>query len=532
MSKDERSGQILVIFAVGLVVFLGFAALVVDIGLNYSFERRYQAVADAASLAGAQELQPATRSTPVSAAMQTNARTRALEAVLDEMAGGATSTCDPTADIVDCDLPGGDYRVSILTPSPTCVTCTPDRAVQVTVTQPNFSTTFARLLGQTEWTLSRTSVAGLSFGKSYTIVALRPPQPIGSSSGFDVRDIRIEGNTRVHVINGDVGTNANMEYGGYPGSKLILDSGYKMFYFDPYHGPQWSTPPDPPANKVGAMIADPGYVIPTSAGLPAGSVDTNEAAGSACLAAATSLATSASYSPYMPTTGPGVPDMSRVTCMNNGLYTEDPGKPPGISEFLNGDVTILYPGLYYFEDGLTAQGTMIGGYTADQPGVALVVPQTKELNVNVGGGGSLPTAISLNAGSKLNNPAGQEANAALDVSGNPIVTNTDPPIKLTLMVTLDTRCTVSTPYPLACGDGANDAIKIAGSSTLYLAGVQYMPSDNSSINSSAATGYIGQIWAWTLKYSGGVLLTQEGVVSDEAGIMRIDTACSPGTACN
>ena len=88
------------------------------------------------------------------------------------------------------------------------MTCAPERAVQVTVSEPNFSTTFARVLGQTEWTLGRTSVAGLSFGKSYTIVALRPPQPLGHSSGFDVRDIRIEGNTTVHVINGDVATNA------------------------------------------------------------------------------------------------------------------------------------------------------------------------------------------------------------------------------------------------------------------------------------------------------------------------------------
>ena len=99
------------------------------------------------------------------------------------------------------------------------------------------------------------------------------------------------------------------------------------------------------------------------------------------------------------------------------------------SEFRNGEVTILLPGLYYFERGLTAQGTIIGGYEADQEGVALVFPQTEEFNVNVGGGGTFPTAISLNAGSKLNNPSGQEANAALDGIGNPIVTNTDPPLE-------------------------------------------------------------------------------------------------------
>ena len=77
--KREKSGQILVLFAMGLVVFVGFAALVVDVGLNYAYERRFQAVADAASLAGAQELQPTTRSAPVTSTMQASARARALQ---------------------------------------------------------------------------------------------------------------------------------------------------------------------------------------------------------------------------------------------------------------------------------------------------------------------------------------------------------------------------------------------------------------------------------------------------------------------
>ena len=54
--------------------------------------------------------------------MQANARARALQVVVDEMVGGSMPTCVPepvTLNYVDCDLPGGDYRVSILTPSPT-----------------------------------------------------------------------------------------------------------------------------------------------------------------------------------------------------------------------------------------------------------------------------------------------------------------------------------------------------------------------------------------------------------------------------
>ena len=129
-----------------------------------------------------------------------------------------------------------------------------DRAIQVAVHDPNFSTNFSRLFGQTTWDVGRTSVAGLSFGKNYTIVTLRPPQPIGHGGGFDVRDIRIEGGTHVIVSNGDVGSNSNMEYGG-TGSKLYLDPGYNMYYYDP-NPPAWTppTPADPTGKHLASLI--------------------------------------------------------------------------------------------------------------------------------------------------------------------------------------------------------------------------------------------------------------------------------------
>ena len=61
--RDER-GQILVIFAGGLVLILAVAALVFDVGQNLLDRRTEQNVSDAASLAGAQYLaRPGIRST-------------------------------------------------------------------------------------------------------------------------------------------------------------------------------------------------------------------------------------------------------------------------------------------------------------------------------------------------------------------------------------------------------------------------------------------------------------------------------------
>ena len=54
-SRDE-SGQVLVFVAFILTVIVGMAALVVDVGSWYQAHRHLQTAADAAALAGAQEL--------------------------------------------------------------------------------------------------------------------------------------------------------------------------------------------------------------------------------------------------------------------------------------------------------------------------------------------------------------------------------------------------------------------------------------------------------------------------------------------
>jgi hypothetical protein len=56
LRPQEERGQVIVLVVVLLVVLLGFAALVIDVGYAYYAHRSLQASADAAALAGAQEL--------------------------------------------------------------------------------------------------------------------------------------------------------------------------------------------------------------------------------------------------------------------------------------------------------------------------------------------------------------------------------------------------------------------------------------------------------------------------------------------
>ncbi len=526
MNGRRSEGQTLVLFALILTVLIGFSALVVDIGFKFSSERHLQAVADAAALAGAQDLQPVSRSALPTTDDQERARTHALRVVLDQMVGpGATSTCDISHDMTDCDLvPGGAYQVSITTPALTCVDCDVNRAIEVNVREPQHPTSFARLFGQSTWNLSRTSVAGLGFAPNYTIVALRPIKP-RSGSSTEVRDIRLAGGAHVIVLNGDVGTNSNMDYASCT-SLLDLQTGYNLYHVDSPAG--WGCP-DPPGKHVGTMIPDPNYPIPAQ---PTTTYNTRligpgqaEDASADCqaLVTATILPTT-NYEPLVPRDHLGAVIWSHIHCMNPGTYNFNLADN-------NNELTILKPGLYWFNFGVDVQSNLIGGYeptaTEDNPpesGVTLWFRRDPSVQFKQRSG-----VLALNAGSRFSlttafNPGGSEPSTA------PAMTGGNPSLKITVIVQKDPSCQVLIPYNTGCNDLSNQTINLAGGTALYLAGVQYAASDNAFISgNSSGVGYVGQIWAWTLYYNGNnTTLTQEGAQVDKPGIMRLDTACSPG----
>ena len=56
-------------------------------------------------------------------------------------------------------------------------------------------------------------------------------------------------------------------------------------------------------------------------------------------------------------------------------------------------------------------------------------------------------------------------------------------------------------------------------------GVQYAPTDNVEISgNSSSNGKVGQIMSWTLKYSRGIRINQQGPPTENNGILRIDAA--------
>jgi hypothetical protein len=446
----------------------------------------------------------------------------AQEAVEDQF--GTTSTCTSASPTRwNCTLSGLPYTFSIITPVPAggCATCDPARSVQVNVSHPTFKPAFARMLGQSTWNIRVSAVAGLQHAPSYAVVTLRPPK---SEALPGVRDIAINGGTTVEVQSGDVATNANMTYSG-SGSILRLDAGYSVYYFDPAHSPLWGV--DPPAVKITELVTDPGYAVPERGTTPPAGAQSDEAT---CRPIAETVYANPNYAPSVPVAG-GTPDMSKIQCYTPGVYVS--------LAVSNGNLAILTPGLYFFDGLLDVQGSLIGGYTPASEGVALVFREsqgTEFKNRTSGGSSSLAQIVALNAGDRFGNPAGTEATAARDYNGGLVQTSTTPPRLMTIIVPPDPLCPVVLPFPATCAMGAenvNKAIDLSGGSGVYLAGVQYAPTDNVTIAGNAATGgYVGQVWAWTLAYTGGSVIKQEGEEQSQGGTLRLDAACTaPGTPC-
>ena len=114
-SRDEE-GVVLVLIAVGLVVFLGVAAVAIDLGVGYASSRQMQNSADAAAMAGAQELEclkftPATNSVGCQVYPATSAAVGSV-VTSTATANGADSS-QLTCEVISGYLPGStpDYQV-------------------------------------------------------------------------------------------------------------------------------------------------------------------------------------------------------------------------------------------------------------------------------------------------------------------------------------------------------------------------------------------------------------------------------------
>jgi Flp pilus assembly protein TadG len=561
VSRRGNEGQVLVLFAGAIVAFCALAALAVDVAMVYSLEQTERAAADAAALAGAQDLQVA--------GTRTVGDSDRLRAVQDAVANlvswsGATGTatttapgsnCTPVAgpavSVTDCALVGTAYWFTVKTPSPSFVNVNPSRAVQVSVRQHDVPLTFARILGQHDWNVAQTSVAGLNYGNQYAVVTLRGRKMNGPNDG-QANDIQVNGGTVLNVFQGDIGTNTNVVMAGCGsggGTAVNLDPNYVVAHFDPTDTSSWCDPV-PQDAQLNAPMADPLDTVPVAPSpVPASinySDDTTATDPSGC-AAQIATAIASGYTPAnWPTILAKMPtglDSTNSICYKPGVYTYEPKN-------LNNNQGFLFePGVYWFQKGLEIHGVLIGGYQAASKGVAFVFTEGSQCSPN-------PTKciVTLNAStlfavnegscvasSPFNCPSialpardwdGTGFNGAAVQVLMPRPDGTTIPVPESVIVSRDPACYVAVLEPLGCPDNQNGILNLPGGGNLFVAGVQYAPSDNVTISgNSGTTGRIGQLVVWTLLYTGNSEINEFFPGGPGNGVLRLDTACSASTSC-
>lgn len=545
--RSEQEGQILVLFVGVLILLVAMAAVAIDVSSVYAARRTYRTAADAAALAGAQELQQNLTRT-IGNGEYSKARDRSAQALGSQL--GGAPLCTTTGFTASCTFTGTPFTATIRTPinDADCVSCRGDRSVEVKVSNPNFGLSFARIFGFDHYDVSVGAVAGLSFAKSYAIITLRPPKKLGST--FDVKDVTLDGGAVVNVSGGDVGSNANMDYSGI-GTILNLDPGYNMYFWPaapPDDDPGWY-PSAPVGVANTAPIQDPGYRYPAMMGSLGTAPTYDDARASQYLTlpaveradtdatcAAEAAKVDATRYTFMATQAPNT-----IYCYSPGIYLSGGGARNATITAATGEVALLKPGAYYLKSGLSVGGRLIGGYEPDSNGVALMFDEAGPGNCSTcifDGNNAL--TIALNAGTRFppTYGGGAPALAARDWNNQPVqTTGLTPELLITLLVKKDAACYVppatSFVEPSGCNANKNKTLNMAGGGSLALEGVQYAPTDNIEIRGgSSGNGRVGQILSWTLFYAGGTHINQQGPNTTGPGQLRLDGACTaPGTPC-
>ncbi|MEZ2347768.1 pilus assembly protein TadG-related protein [Terriglobus sp. RCC_193] len=159
----DDSGQVLVVVALCLVVLIGFLGLAVDIGFVRHEQRRLQAAADAAALAGALEVRVCGDS-PNCSAMQTAAQTALAEN------GYSGSTV-----ITDCATPG--TALTLMVNNPVCLSSTDPNKSKLNYVEAQISETaplyFSRVFGVNGFRIKARAQAARGLGGP-CIYALNP----------------------------------------------------------------------------------------------------------------------------------------------------------------------------------------------------------------------------------------------------------------------------------------------------------------------------------------------------------------------
>jgi len=547
-SRPER-GQVLVLFALFLVVLMGATAVAVDYGSWLKVRRDYQNAVDPAALAGAALL---TR--PDSGPKRDAARLAAWED-LDRSLGLNLNNGElnvwPKSSTGLAGQVAGPYRIWVSTPPIQAgaayggtYTTSDSRTMFVRIERENPSY-FGRVLGVGDQLISAWATAGV-IPERYGVITLRQP---GQAPGNIAANITLNGTgTNLEVVDGDVGSNWNMRLNS--GSQLWLrgvgnnDADALLQEWISCGQSCWSqgqissgpngTPPWAPQvpKELPGLIPDPNYTLPTVLagipGFPIPSVPIGDPSDPLCCAKS---------SPGNVDIGGGSDDPPGGSEVVGGVLTCKPDSPrigPGYYTSItvrSGNCLILdptmrhssvvetvpdvatpvaqdqLPGFFYLNGSINVdQGAIIVG-----DGITLVIRPGSGNQMLVSAGG----VVDLNRGQTPGISAQKLGAWMRNGSSTYVWDATSAKWVYNTSLESDSRnvgvaiyVAKRSQYSTVAADDNTNVIKINAGAGLAWDGYTYAPHDNLALAGQPGHDAIGQFVSWTFTFSGGTTMKQ------------------------
>lgn len=557
----REQGQVLVLFALFLVVLLGFAAIAIDLGSWLKVRRDYQNAADAAALAGSPFLAGNSPDWP-------NARKAAWTSLEHQL--GITITDSRVADPWLTDIPAGSpvtdttgtYSMWVSTPPlgagakyPGAYTGSADKAVFVYV-QAQSPSYLSRVFGVNGSLVSAWATAGI-FPNRFAVITLRQPGQAGPPQA----DVNLAGtNVSLTVKDGDVGGNYNMKLNS--NTNLVLPDTSQVYLHDYLSCGQscWGntqinnggTPlvlktalqlpgpiPDPnyplPTNVIGGPpgpVTSPTVTLPYGYG-PADAKDTKSGDGSVMIGSGGDTPQNTSVTAV---SGVQTCNTANAVRIGPGYYTKiqvdgkfclilDPAYKHSClsvgagSSYCTDTPTAVpstqLPGVFYVYGTITVKG---GGMIVGD-GVTIVVRPLPAPNDNgqitAGGGTSSVGIIQLNSANSSGAWTRRGVSPYTWVSSGCSYSlpacwqytsayQTDPTqngIALYVMRRDQTGQSVA-------ADNNSNVLDITSNAALTWNGITYAPHDNVTLAGQPGHAGVGQLVSWTFTFNGGTDVTQ------------------------
>lgn len=533
-------GQVLVIFALGLLVLLGAAAVTVDLGMWLSERRILQNAADAGAQAGISEL----LKRPITEAKRAAAIQHALGYVNAQLGLGlsdaliadcaAAAAGDPIGNGLGPEDCTGAYqgptRVTIRTPVDATASCRGvpwgERAITVRLERPS-GRFFSRILFPGDLSTTVCATAAVN-GGSLAVAVLKPnrtgPNTYETQPNNATITMKIAGSdTFVRIWGGDIAVNSLFSAAGAPPPESPNEPAYVKFMtaspggisdnrmFMTIEAPSpltWSVDARQIRTEglTSAEADDPYHEprhLPAYVPIPGW----GNAAYAALLAA--EAARGAEATPQALTVTASTSSTGTCTSPLSGAVVLAPDEFSLLDVATNTTVW-LCPGVYHFfsKQGAKEGLQLGGGSTVAGQGVTLVFENDSALVADSG------SALLLNCVTR----------------GKPACTGQVPapwqtgdvrhPVPIAIWIEPVPGCN---PLQISCSDQtSSDVFRMGSGSGIDVRGIIYGPTDKMKIAGNGAHHGTGEIWAWTLEYLGNSQLDQVYEGSDDGYALLVE----------